>query len=175
MIEQRGLVHLYTGDGKGKTTAAVGLTLRAAGNGLRCIFAQFLKGQPSGEINMLKKAGVTVLRAGSEKFFPQMTGEEKKECVQAHLLCYNKVKKMILSGEYDLVVLDEVTYAVALSLVPAEDLCRTIDARPPHVEIVLTGRDAPEALLRRADYLSEIHAVRHPFNCGISARKGIEY
>lgn len=175
MKEQRGLVHLYTGEGKGKTTAAAGLTLRAAGNGLRCIFAQFLKGRPSGEINMLKKAGVTVLRAGSEKFFSQMTEEEKKECVQAHLLCYNKVKKMIFSGEYDLVVLDEVTYAVVLSLIPAEDLCRTIDTRPPHVEVVLTGRDAPEALLQRADYLSEIHAVRHPFDRGISARKGIEY
>lgn len=175
MIGQRGLVHLYTGGGKGKTTAAAGLTLRAAGNGLRCIFVQFLKGQPSGEVNMLKKAGVTVLRAGSEKFFPQMTEEEKKECVQAHLLCYNKVKKMILSGECDLAVLDEITYAVALSLIPEEDLCRTIDTRPPHVEIVLTGRDAPESLLQRADYLSEIHAVRHPFSCGIPARKGIEY
>ena len=117
MIEKRGLVHLYTGSGKGKTTAAAGLTLRAAGSGLRCIFAQFLKGQPSGEVNMLKKAGVTVLRAGSEKFFPQMTSEEKKECVQAHLLCYNKIKEMILSGEYDLAVLGEITHAVALSLI----------------------------------------------------------
>lgn len=175
MIGQRGLVHLYTGGGKGKTTAAAGLTLRAAGNGLRCIFVQFLKGQPSGEVNMLKKAGVTVLRAGSEKFFSQMTEEEKKECVQEHLLCYNKIKEMILSGECDLAVLDEITYAVALSLIPEEDLCRTIDTRPPHVEIVLTGRDAPESLLQRADYLSEIHAVRHPFSRGIPARKGIEY
>lgn len=172
---ERGLVHLYTGDGKGKTTAAAGLTFRAVGNGLRCVFAQFLKGQPSGEIDMLKKAGVTVLQAGSEKFFSQMTEEEKKECVQAHLLCYNRVKKMILSGKYDLVVLDEVTFAAALSLIPAEDLCRTIDMRPPQVEIVLTGRDAPEALVQRADYLSEIRAVRHPYNSGVFARKGIEY
>lgn len=175
MIGQRGLVHLYTGGGKGKTTAAAGLTLRAAGNGLRCIFVQFLKGQPSGEVNMLKKAGVTILRAGSEKFFSQMTREEKKECVQEHLLCYNKIKEMILSGEYDLVVLDEVTCAITLSLIPLDDLCWTIDMRPAHVEIVMTGRDAPESLLQRADYLSEIHAVRHPFSRGIPARKGIEY
>lgn len=175
MMDRHGLVHLYTGDGKGKTTAAAGLTLRAAGNGLRCAFAQFLKGRPSGEIFMLQKAGVTILRAGSEKFFSQMTREEKKECVQEHLLCYNKIKEMILSGEYDLVVLDEVTSAITLSLIPLDDLCRTIDMRPVHVEIVLTGRDAPEALAQRADYLSEICAVRHPFESGISAREGIEY
>lgn len=72
-------------------------------------------------------------------------------------------------------MLDEITHAVALSLIPEEDLCRFIDTRPPHVEIVLTGRDAPESLLQRADYLSEIHAVRHPFSRGIPARKGIEY
>ena len=172
---RKGLIHLYTGEGKGKTTAAVGVMVRAVGNGLRCLFVQFLKGQESGEVAILEKIGVTVLQAGSEKFFSDLDVDEKKECVQKHLLCYNRAKEMLLSGKYDLVVFDEVTYAADFALIPVRDLCQTLDDRPEHVEVVLTGREAPECLAIRADYLSEIHAHRHPFERGIYARKGIEY
>lgn len=174
--ERQGLCHIYTGNGKGKTTASVGLLVRATGAGMKTLFCQFLKGRDTGELEPLRKLGVEVLRAGEiKKFFAKMTDDEKKECVKSHEMCYNKVKQKIQSGDYGLIVLDEVMAAVRLGLVPLSDLAEVIRNRPKDLEIVLTGRDVPEELAVLADYLSEIQEVRHPFAQGISARKGIEY
>ena len=175
-MENKGLVHLDTGDGKGKTTAAVGLLVRAAGAGKRGLFCQFLKGQDTAELESLKRLGVDVLRTDEVKqFFPFMKEEEKKACVKSHNMCYNKGKDLLLSGKYDMVVLDEVTHAAALRLIPLDDLVETIRNRPSGVEVVLTGRDAPEELCKIADYLSDIRCLRHPYEKGIPARRGIEY
>ena len=173
---RQGLVHIYTGDGKGKTTASIGLLVRAVGSGMKTVFCQFMKGRDTGELRPLESLGVTVIRTPEvKKFIPYMNEAEKKECVKSHQLCYNKVKEMILSGEYDLIVLDEAIAASRLGMIPLEDLADTIRKRPPHLELVLTGRDVPKELEELADYISEIHAVRHPYTKGIVARKGIEY
>lgn len=174
--ERQGLIHIYTGDGKGKTTASIGLVCRASGAGMKCLFCQFLKGRDTGELAPLRALGVDVLRTEEvKKFVPQMNAFEKKECVQSHEVCYNKMKALALSGIYDLVVLDEVMAATAYGFVSLADLCGFLKARPAGVEVVLTGRNAPDELLHLADYVSEIRAVRHPYERGVSARKGIEF
>jgi len=171
-----GLVHIYTGDGKGKTTAAIGLLVRACGAGMRTLFCQFLKGRDTAELAPLRAMGVEVLRTEEvKKFVAFMDEAEKKACVKSHEVCYNKVKSKILSGEYGLVVLDEAMAAMRLGLLDEEDLADLIRTRPRGVELVLTGRDAPDAILSLADYVSDIRAVKHPYERGVQARRGIEY
>ena len=172
----KGLVHIYTGGGKGKTTAAIGLLIRASGAGMKTLFCQFMKGRDTAELGPLRRLGAEVIRTDAvKKFIPFMSEDEKKECVKSHQLCYNKVKEKIRSGEYDLVVLDEVMSALSYGFINQEDLCRLIRGRPPHVELALTGRNAPEELLELADYVSEIQEKKHPYQQGIPARRGIEY
>ncbi len=171
-----GLVHIYTGDGKGKTTAAIGLLVRASGAGMRTLFCQFLKGRDTAELAPLRELGVEILRTEEvKKFVAFMDEAEKKACVKSHEVCYNKVKSKILSGEYSLVVLDEAMAALRLGLLPEADLVELIRTRPKDVELVLTGRDAPDSLLALADYVSDIRAVKHPYAQGVQARRGIEY
>ena len=173
---RRGLVHIYTGNGKGKTTASIGLVCRASGAGMKCLFCQFLKGRDTSELEPLRALGVDILRTEEvKKFIPQMDAFEKKECVQSHEVCYNKMKALALSGIYDLVVLDEVIAAAGYGFVPLADLCGFLRERPAGLEVVLTGRNAPAELLALADYVSEIQPVKHPFEAGIAARKGIEF
>lgn len=171
-----GLVQIYTGDGKGKTTAAIGLAVRAAGAGFRCLFCQFLKGQDSAELAPLHNLGVEVLRTPEvTKFFWQMDDCEKKECLKSHEMCYNKLCKLLFEKEYGLVVLDEVFPAIQLGLLPLERVVQLVQGRPVNTELVMTGRDAQPELLALAEYVSEIRAVRHPYEQGVPARKGIEY
>lgn len=171
-----GLIHIYTGNGKGKTTCSIGLLVRACGSGMRCLFCQFLKGRDTGELKALRELGVEILRTEEvKKFVPYMNETEKKECVKSHEVCYNKMKQLLESGEYDLVVLDEVMAACKYGLVKQKDLIQLLHSRPAGVEVVLTGRDAPEELIELADYVSEIQMVKHPYTRGIHARRGIEY
>lgn len=175
-MPQNGLVHIYTGDGRGKTSISLGMVMRAVGNNMSVLFCQFLKGQPTSELNSLEKLGVKVLRVdGFEKFIAFMSENEKKDCKSAHQLCYNRMKADFLSGEYDLVVLDEVMAAITLSMFSLDDIVSLVKSKPDNVELVLTGRDAPQELLDLADYVSEIKSVKHPYDKGIKARKGIEY
>ncbi|MEG6571514.1 cob(I)yrinic acid a,c-diamide adenosyltransferase [[Clostridium] cellulosi] len=170
----RGLIHVYTGDGKGKTTAAVGLCVRAAGSGLRVLFAQFLKGRKTGEIAPLEKIGVDILRSEVvKKFIPDMTQEERAECRTAQKGIFEKARKSI--PDYDLVVLDEVFGAIATGMVDKEEVIRLIREKPEGTELVMTGRDAPKEIIELADYVSEIGQIKHPYEKGINARKGIEY
>lgn len=173
-MNREGLIHVYTGDGKGKTTAAVGLAVRAAGSGMKVLFAQFLKGQPTGEITPLERLGVTVVRSDEvKKFIPNMTPQELEECRAAQQRVLDAVKAEI--GRYDLAVLDEVCAAVTTGMIDIGDVIALIENRPRGTEIVLTGRDAPQRFIELADYVSKIKPLKHPFERGIGARKGIEY
>ncbi len=172
-----GLVHLYIGNGKGKTTAAAGLALRANGTGLRVLFVQFLKGRPSGEIGELERLGIEVRRVqSSEKFVFSMDEKERKAETARNREAMDTILEDVRGDRYDLMVLDEILDACSLSLVPYDSLYALIEqTRQMHCELVLTGRGVPLKLYELADYISEITPLKHPFTKGISARKGIEF
>ena len=176
-MENRGLVHVYYGDGKGKTTAALGLMLRALGHGKKAVFVQFLKGAFSGEIETLKQLpGVLVLRGQcGEKFFFQMTEEEKRETRRIHDEHLAQTLGMIKSGECDVLVLDEALDACALSALDIDLLAEILNHGEGRPEIVITGHQPVAWILDQADYITEMVSKRHPYERGIRARKGIEY
>ena len=176
MKEKLGLVHIYTGDGKGKTTAAMGLILRASGRGLRVILLQFMKGRGTGELNTLRLLpGVQVFRAKAmTKFSFQMTDAEKADVRTRHdALLQDVIAKCRAEGT-DLLVLDEALGAAGTHLLDEEPLLAFLDTKPAHLEVVLTGRNPSQALLERADYVTEMVKRKHPFDKGIPARDGIE-
>ena len=185
--EKLGLVHVYTGDGKGKTTASLGLALRAIGNNLKVYMMQFLKSGFTGELYSSKKLGFTIEQFGVDALkekqiklreFADKTGrfvfqpdiEEKEAAMQA----LEHAKKAVKSNEYDLVILDEINCALDKGLIPLMDV---LDLVKDHgkVELVLTGRDAPKELMEAADYVSVVNRIKHPWQKGIKARRGIEY
>jgi cob(I)alamin adenosyltransferase len=169
---KKGLVQVYTGDGKGKTTAAFGLALRAAGSGLRISIHQFMKDGASGEVAALKAIQNIVIKcAGGSLIKGKPTGRDKK-LAEA---CLERAHKDICSGRFDLVILDEINVALKLGLVASGDVLEIIDGKPPHVEIVLTGRYCPQCIVKKADLVSEMREIRHPYRKGLLARKGIEY
>lgn len=169
-----GLVHVYTGNGKGKTSAGVGLAVRARGAGLTVAFVQFVKGGPeSSELSSLKTLGVHVVRPATRStgLLGKGATEQDHEAAAAAL----DAARETLAGAYDLVVLDEACVAADKGLVDPTDLADAVRGRPSHVEVVLTGRGAPQELLDIADYVTEMQLVAHPYYQGIGARKGIEY
>jgi cob(I)alamin adenosyltransferase len=167
------MIHIYQGDGKGKTTAAIGLAVRNAGCGGKVIFAQFMKGGESGELNILKALdNVEVIRL--EKHFPfykNMTDEDKAEITKAHNELLENIENK--SKDCTLIVLDEVTYPVSFGLIDKSKLNAFI--KNTKCELVLTGRNPDEEWIEIADYVTEMKKVKHPFEKGITARKGIEY
>lgn len=169
---ERGLVHLYCGAGKGKTTAAMGLALRALGAGLRVTVVQFLKDGQSGEISPLQTLGAQVF-AGSTggKFVFEMTAEEKALARREQ----DTVLRAALAADCDLLILDECCAACALGMVDEPLLKSAVLDRPTGREIVLTGRDPAEWMRQAADYITEMRAERHPYDRGVGARAGIEY
>lgn len=171
-MEQTGLVHLYYGDGKGKTTAAMGLALRALGSGKRVVIVQFLKGGQSGEIPLLEQLGAKVLRGkAGQKFVFQMNAEEKAATRELQ----NQNLAAALAVPADLLILDEAGSAWELDMVEKDLLRRAVLQRPTGQECVLTAHAAPQWMLDAADYVTEMKCVRHPYQKGITARKGIEY
>lgn len=170
-------MHIYSGDGKGKTSAAVGLALRAAGDDKRVLLAQFLKGRPSGEIAMLEQLPrITVLHGTTSDKFPwEMTEEEKASARSNDDMLLEEARKEAASGAYDLLVLDEALDACNIGLLDEGALLSLICNRPEKLELVLTGSGPSEELLATADYVTEMHKVRHPFDRGVEARRGIEY
>ena len=177
MREALGLLHLYIGNGKGKTTAAIGQAVRAHGCGLRVLLVQFLKGRPSGEIHELSRLGIDVRRIhSSDKFVFAMTDAEREAEKENYQAAMQQIFQQVSSENYDLVVLDEVLDACSLSMLSYELLYQLINrTKEVHCELVLTGRGVPKELYEHADYISEIHPVKHPFSKGIQAREGIEY
>jgi len=166
---------VFTGDGKGKTSAALGVVLRALGHGLRVFIVFFMKGDyPYGERAVLSKLpNVTVASFGSKRFIdPSNVKPEEIEQARQALAA---ARRATLSGGYDLVVLDEVNLAVAWKLVELDDVLKLIDEKPTNVELILTGRQAPVELIRRADLVTEMLKIKHPYDEGVAARVGIDY
>lgn len=170
-----GLVHLYTGDGKGKTTAAFGLALRAAGHGLRVLVVQFLKGgrAPFGEVEALRALpNVTVVQFGPGGFVGRDFSFEDGKAITRE--GFDFARRAVSSGEFDLVVLDEVSVAVRKGLIPETDLLDLLRRKAKRTEVVLTGRYAGKALREAADLVTEMKAVKHPFEQGVRWRWGVE-
>ena len=167
-----GLIQVYTGDGKGKTTAALGLAIRAAGHGMRVGFIQFLKGEPCGEHLFMSRYHpfdiVQISIGDSFTKSPEQLNEEAQRT-----LAY--AEEQMLRGAYDLLVLDEIFVAIHKGLITAEQVLDLLDKKPDSIELVLTGRYAPAKVMERADLITEMNMIKHPFNQGIAARCGIEY
>lgn len=175
--EFAGYIQVYTGDGKGKTTAAVGLALRAAGRGLRTYFGQFLKGRTTGEaLAAAKLAPLLVIEAFGRKGFVIVTdgGAPEDEDVALAGQGLAKCRTAMLSGRYNIVVLDEVCVAIDLKVLSEAKVLEFLDEKPAGVEVVLTGRRATPALLERADLVTEMMERKHYFAKGVRARDGIE-
>ena len=170
---ERGFVQVYTGDGKGKTTAALGLALRAAGAGLRVWIGQFIKGMKYSELRALARhrGAIEVHQFGRGCFIRSAPTETDIECARRGLV---EARRILEEGRHDVVILDEANIAAKLGLISAEDLCSLIDARPDGVELVLTGRSAPKEVLEKADLVTEMREVRHYYRRGVMARTGIE-
>lgn len=173
--KRTGLVQVYTGDGKGKTTAGTGLAVRARGAGLEVAFVQFVKGgRRSSELAMLEQLGVDVSRpaeASTGLLGQGLTEEDRVAALEA----WDIALEAIGSGRYDVVVLDEACVALAYGLIDAGALLGALATRPSHVEVVLTGRGATPALIEAADLVTEMRAVKHPYDRGVAARRGIEF
>jgi len=171
----RGLVQVFTGNGKGKTTAALGTVVRALGHGLRVYIIYFMKGDyPYGERRVLSElSNVSFASFGSLEFVDpaHIKPEEIEQAEQA----LAAAREAMLSGSYDMVVLDEVNVAAAWKLVALDEVLRLISDKPANVELILTGRYADDRLVQRADLVTEMRHVKHPYEQGIKARKGIEW
>lgn len=167
----KGLLHLYCGAGKGKTTAAMGLAVRALGSGKKVVIVQFLKDGTSGELEPLRRLGATVFSEGASKFSFQMNGAEKAEAARLH----NRLLREALAENADLLILDEACAALSTGLIDEELLKTAVLNRPETQELVLTGRNPAPWMQDAADYITEMQCVRHPYTRGISARKGVEF
>jgi len=175
MHHVKGCLHIYCGDGKGKTTASVGLAVRAEGNRMKELFCQCMKDGTSSEVEMLKKLGITYCCCTKRfGFFWNMTDEEKKNAAHAYTELFEEVTDKAEKEAYDLLVLDEFMSAYNHGLIEQKRALDFLLRRPEHLEIVLTGRDPGEELLKLADYVTEMRKLKHPFDEGIAARKGIE-
>mgnify|MGYP001103618122 CR=1 FL=1 len=169
----KGYVHVYTGNGKGKTTAAFGLALRAVGAGLRVYIAQFVKGMRYSETNTLAKLQdfITVKQYGRSCFINRNPGEEDIQAAQEGL---EKVKEIMRSGEYQMIILDEANIATHYNLFSVEEFLDFIEAKPEEVELVITGRYADPRVIEKADLVTEMKEIKHYYHKGVKARKGIE-
>lgn len=169
----KGKVRVFTGDGKGKTTAALGLAIRAAGSGLKVFIAQFIKSHDYSEIKALKRFSdlITVEQHGLGRFI------EKKQTtadIEAARRGLEKVKRIISSGEHNVIILDEANVAVKLSLLTEQDLFDVMAAKPKDIELIITGRYATPKIIQKADRVTEFKAIKHYYQKGVKARVGIE-
>ena len=169
----KGYIQVYTGCGKGKTTSSLGLALRAAGAGLRVFIAQFIKGGQYSELEALKRFSdlITIEQYGLGRF---IEGQPAPEDIRAALDGVAKVKEILSSGAYDLVILDEANVAVKYDLFSEADLLEIMDSKPAAVELVITGRYATDAVMAKADLVTEMKEIKHYFHQGVPARVGIE-
>ncbi len=170
----KSLVLVNTGDGKGKTTAALGVMFRAWGRGLRVCMLQFIKTATSnyGEHRAAKKLGIEIMPLGGG--FTWLSKDIERDKALAREL-WERARERIASGDYDLVVLDEFTYPLIYGWLPLDDVINALRRRPEHVSVIITGRDAPAALIDFADTVTEMREVKHPYQKGITALAGIDY
>ena len=173
----RGLLIVHTGNGKGKTTAALGLLMRAAGRGLKCCMVQFMKSRNDryGEHEAAEKLGIEVHTMGDGFTWDTKNPEQDKQTARdTWQLCVEKMR----SSEYDMLVFDELVYVLSYDMLPVEEVLeefREVRQSQPDLHIVVTGRDAPEALIQSADLVTEMREIKHPFAAGIRAQRGIEF
>jgi len=173
MKQSRGLIQVYTGDGKGKTTGALGLALRAVGQGMKVLFVQFIKGDRTcGEHLFAAKYHPFNIVQPNTKDSLNQTSEELRPATEQTL---SLAEKAILSGGYDMVILDEILVAVNKGLISTAQILELMSKKPAKMELILTGRGASQEILEQADLVTEMVAVKHPFTRGIAARRGIEY
>lgn len=171
----RGMIQVYTGNGKGKTTAALGLALRAAGHGLRTYIGQFLKGQPTGEIPASKKLAPLIrIEQFGRRGFLRVTDKPGDEDVNRARRGLRASLEAMLSGEFRIVVLDEINTAVHFKILEEQEVLDFLAKKPADIEVVLTGRYATPAILEKADLVTEMKDLKHYFDRGVKAREGIE-
>jgi cob(I)alamin adenosyltransferase len=174
----RGLVLVNTGDGKGKTTAALGTILRAVGYGYRCLIVQFIKGSWTyGEMKSIKRLEPEVEFHRMGKGFVGIMDDTlpREEHEKAAREALHFARERLASGEYQLVLLDEIFVAVQLNLITTEDVLSVLDARPPQTSLILTGRGAPAEIIERADTVTEMREIKHAYRKGILAQRGVDY
>jgi cob(I)alamin adenosyltransferase len=170
---QKGYIQIYTGDGKGKTTAALGMAIRAAGHGKKTYIGQFMKGQHYGELTALRDdPDITIEQYGDVECV------HREEVTQRHMdqarRGLERARRAMLSNQYDIIVLDEINVAVWFDLITTQEVLELLNDRPENMEVVLTGRRAPEELIEIADLVSEVKEIKHYYNRGVKARNGIE-
>lgn len=174
MSLEKGFIHIYTGNGKGKTTAAIGLGVRATGEGLKVYMIQFMKGRRYSEIDALDHIqNFTVVQFGRDEFVLK----ENPEQIDIDLARkgFEQAKIIINKGEHDVVILDEINVAVDYNLIPLNDVLQLLEEKPKKVELILTGRYAAPEVVKQADIVSEILEIKHPYQNGIESRKGIDW
>lgn len=172
----KGLIQIYTGEGKGKTTASLGLAVRAVGHGFQVYIIQFMKGKgDSGELEGLKRLQpeCQIEYFGAKGWVHK--GENLEEHIQEVRKAFRRAQEIVMSGEWDIVILDEIFNALWFELIPEREVLELLNKKPLHVELVLTGRNASQTFVERADLVTEMVQRKHPFEQGIIARPGIEY
>jgi cob(I)alamin adenosyltransferase len=168
-----GLIQIYTGSGKGKTTAALGLAMRAAGHGFRVAIVHFMKIWNYGEVKSLEKLGIDLFRYGTTELIDPKNPspvdfEQANEAIE-------KAEELVKTGNYDILILDEINVAVDFNLIPLMRVVNLLEKKPDNLELVITGRNCPKELIERADLVSVIDEMKHPYSKGLEARKGIEF
>jgi len=171
---EHGLIQVYTGNGKGKTTAALGLALRAVGHGMKVLMVQFMKGDPSGELESSKRLSpdLTLKQIGRKTFISKSNPDPKD--LQLAQEGFSLAKKAVQNKEYDIVILDEINVAIDYGLISVKDLLQLMDSKPETVELILTGRNAKREILERADLVTDMVDRKHYYDKGVPAREGIE-
>jgi cob(I)alamin adenosyltransferase len=170
---EKGYIHVYTGPGKGKTTAALGLGLRAAGAGLKVHMIQFMKGRRYSEIDGIEKvSNISITQFGRDEF----VSKENPDKIDIDLAQkgLKHAKNVIKDAKYDLVILDEINVAVDYNLISIDEIVKLIEEKPEKLELILTGRYAHPEIIRTADYVTEMLEIKHPYQNGVLARKGID-
>lgn len=171
------MFQLYVGNGKGKTTAAVGCAVRCAGSNHEVLFTQFLKDGSSGEISALAQMEhvQVFLSEGTVPFLFQITDEEREKLAERFRTYFDEIREKVRTQEFQMIVLDEIVDACNAGILSYDEFLDFLDQCPDHMEVIATGRDPAPALIHRADYVSDIIKIKHPYDEGTAARRGIEY
>ena len=174
---ENGLIHIYCGNGKGKTTCAMGLLMRCAGQGGKVLCFQFLKSDTSGECRILEKIeNVTLLPCYDKvKFTSRMNEEEKAQAKSFYGNRFHEITQLVQEGSYDMLVLDEIMAAISVGFLSEEEVVTFLRNKPHTLEVVMTGREPGMALLEMADYVTEMKQCKHPYEKGITARRMVEW
>lgn len=177
MEKRQGLLIVHTGNGKGKTTAALGLALRAWGHGLKILILQFIKGSwKYGELKSIEQlAPNLMLRQMGEGFVKNSVDDKKEKHCEAAKEALDVAKQEMNAGKWDMIILDEINYAVKFGLISLEDVLAFISQKPDEMHLVMTGRDAKEEIIAQADLVTEMKEIKHPYQKGIKAQQGVEF